>query len=389
MIPPSPTIGSQASPISGNSFLPASGNSVATFLGKPQPAFSLAALDRATRPQDLAAMTEQLREMLADEPGLQARLDKVLEALSAREQGDAEAPAKLMEAISQLWQRQPQDPLIQEQVQQLLFALQKELATQPKSEPLIAQIRGMQETRAVPLRQGSTLTAGDLQTQAPHQLGKLANGAPLAPLQAQGLLTQPRTDSQLLALLSTAVLNGEQLSELSSLVQLRQTQPQLPAATGTLNQQMPGSGGHEFSPLTLGKQPTLWAEQMLAPLSDRLRVQSHLGVKQATLRLDPPELGKLDLQVRTEGDRVFIQVSATNPAVRDQLLQLTDRLRQEVLLGGGYAQVDVDIGQHGEQQHDADQFRQQEQEIAKSTDNHEGSASRSEAFSDHRVDTLV
>lgn len=354
-------------------------------MGKPQPAFSLAAPGHTTRPQDLAAMTEQLREMLADEPGLQARLDKVLEALSAREQGDAEASTKLMEALSQLWQRQPQDPLNQEQIQQFLGALQKELATQPKSESLIAQIRGMQEMRTIPLRQGATLTAGDLQIQA----GKLANGAPLAPLQAQGLLTQPRTDAQLLALLGTAVLNGEQLSELSSLVQLRQTQPQLPATTGTLNLQMPSSSGHEFSPLTLGKQPTLWAEQMLAPLSDRLRVQSHLGVKQATLRLDPPELGKLDLQVRTEGDRVFIQISATNPAVRDQLLQLTDRLRQEVLLGGGYTQVDVDIGQHGEQRHDAAPFGQQEQEIAKSTDSHEGAASRSETASDHRVDTLV
>lgn len=366
-------------------------------------------------------MAEQWREMLADDPDLQARLDKVLEilsarkrgyaeaptklmaarstreqgdteaptklmeALSAREQGDTEVQTKLMEALSQLWQRQPLDPLSQEQIHQFLGAVQKELATQPKSESLIAQIRGMQVMRTVPLWQGATLTAGDLQIQA----GKLANGAPLAPLQAQGLLTQPQTDAQWLALLGTATPNGEQLSELSSIVQLRQTQPQLPVATGTLNQRMPSSGGHEFSPLTLGNQPTLWADQMLAPLSDRLRVQSHLGVKQAILRLDPPELGKLDLQVRTEGDKVFIQVSATNPAVRDQLLQLTDRLRQEVLLGGGYAQVEVDIGQHGEQRHNTAPFGWLEQGIAKSTDRHEGSARRSETASDHGVDTLV
>lgn len=375
-------------------------------MGKPQPTFGLAAPGHTTHPQDMAAMAEQLREMLADDPDLQARLDKVLEVLSARkrgyaeaptklmaarstrEQGDTEAQTKLMEALSQLWQRQPLDPLSQEQIHQFLGAVQKELATQPKSESLIAQIRGMQVMRTVPLWQGATLTAGDLQIQA----GKLANGAPLAPLQAQGLLTQPQTDAQWLALLGTAAPNGEQLNELSSIVQLRQTQPQLPVATGTLNQRTPSSGGHEFSPLTLGNQPTFWADQMLAPLSDRLRVQSHLGVKQATLRLDPPELGKLDLQVRTEGDKVFIQVSATNPAVRDQLLQLTDRLRQEVLLGGGYAQVEIDIGQHGqhgEQRHNTAPFGQLKQGIAKSTDRHEGSARRSETASDHGVDTLV
>lgn len=389
MIPPSPASGNQPSPASGNSFPLASGSSIAAFLASPPPSFGLNTDTSPLATQDLATAARALRETLKEDPDRQSRLDEVLAALRAHEQGSKEAPARLLEAVSQLWQRQPQDPIPQEQLQHFLSGLQKALATEPKSEPLIAQIRGMQEMRPTPLRQGATLAVGELQQQAPHQLGKLANGAPLAPLQLQSLLTQPQTDSQLLSLLSTAVLNGDQLNELTAQAQLRQTQPQLPVVAGALNQQMPATGGHEFSPLSLGKQPTLWAEQMLAPLADRLRVQSQLGVKQATLRLDPPELGKLDLQVRTEGDRVFIQIAATNPAVRDQLLQLTERLRQEVLLGG-YGQVEVDIGQHGEQRHDGEPFGKPEQEIAQSTERHEEATSRLRATtSEYRVDTLV
>ncbi|NDO82007.1 hypothetical protein CJP72_14905 [Citrobacter sp. NCU1] len=332
---------------------------------------------------------EQLRKIAENEPDLLARLDDMLEALRAHDQGNKEAPARLMETASQLWQRQPQDPAIMAQVQQVFSTLQNALATRPKGEALIAQLRGMQAQSPARMQQNTVLTVGELQQQAPHQTGKLANGAPLAPLQTQALLTQPRTDSQLLSLLSTAPLNGEQLSALTAQVQLRQTQPQLPAATGVPNRPIPGSGGHEFSPLTLDRQPSLWAEQMLAPLVDRLRVQNHLGVKQATLRLDPPDLGKLNLQVRTEDDRVFIQISATNPTVRDQLLQLSDRLRQDLLSGQSWSQVDVDIGQHGEQTGDHKNSHD-DQQIAAAVEGHDEPKARSLATtSDYHLDTYV
>nr|WP_238340083.1 flagellar hook-length control protein FliK [Citrobacter sp. NCU1] len=128
---------------------------------------------------------------------------------------------------------------------------------------------------------------------------------------------------------------------------------------------------------------------MLAPLVDRLRVQNHLGVKQATLRLDPPDLGKLNLQVRTEDDRVFIQISATNPTVRDQLLQLSDRLRQDLLSGQSWSQVDVDIGQHGEQTGDHKNSHD-DQQIAAAVEGHDEPKARSLATtSDYHLDTYV
>ncbi|QRG78260.1 flagellar hook-length control protein FliK [Citrobacter sp. R56] len=383
MIQPTPGLpyGSQASP--------APGSFVALSQARPGSPFRFENNMGSPAVDELMVEIEQLRKIAANEPDLLARLDDMLEALRAHDQGNKDAPARLMETVSQMWQRPPQDPAVVAQLQQVVSTLERALAAEPRSESLIAQLRGMQAMHPARLKQGTELTVGELQKQAPHQTGKLANGAPLAPLQTQALLTQPKPDSQLLSLLSTMALNSEQLSELTSQVQLRQTQPLLPVAANTMSRPMPGSGGHEFSPLTLDRQPSLWAEQMLAPLVDRLRVQNHLGVKQATLRLDPPDLGKLNLQVRTEDDRVFIQISATNPAVRDQLLQLSDRLRQDLLSGQSYSQVDVEIGQHGEQTDDR-QTSDDDQHIALAAEGHDEPEARSLATtSDYHLDTYV
>lgn len=384
----SPASGKVTSPTFGNVTSPASGSFTA--LSQPVPESSSSA--KSPSANELIAKIEQLRHMPGQPSDWQTRLDKVLETLRSHEQGDKAASDTLMEAVSQLWQRQSQEPATMEQMQQFLAALQKTLAEQPNSEQLISQLRGMQDIRPVPLGQNARLTVGDLQKQAPHQIGKIANGAPMAPLQAQALLTQPQIDAQLLSQLTTAALNGEQLSELTNLAQLRQAQPQLPVTAGAMNRAMPGTVGHEFSPLTLDKQTSMWAEQMLAPLTERLRVQSQLGVKQATLRLDPPNLGKLDLQVRTEDDRVFIQISATNPMVRDQLLQLSDRLRQDILHGQAYSQVSVEIGQPGGEQ-PAGQGQHNggnNQNITQAIEGHEEQEWRSLATtSDYNLDTYV
>lgn len=373
----------------GSQISPTPGSFIASHQARPGTAFRFDNTTKFPAVDELMMEIEQLRNIAANEPDLLARLDDMLEALRSHTQGLEDSPARLIETVSQMWQRQPQDPAVVPQVQQVVATLQRVLAAEPTSESLIAQLRGMQAMPRAPLQQGTALTVAELQKQAPHQTGKLANGAPLAPLQTRALLTQPKPDSQLLSLLSTTALNSEQLSELTNQVQLRQTQPLLPVTTSTVNRPMPGSSGHEFSSLSLDRQSSMWAEQMLAPLVDRLRVQNHMGIKQATLRLDPPDLGKLNLQVRTEDDRVFIQISATNPAVRDQLLQLSDRLRQDLLSGQSYSQVEVEIGQHGEQTRDR-QDRDGDQRIASATEGHDEPEAKSLATtSDYHLDTYV
>lgn len=82
-----------------------------------------------------------------------------------------------------------------------------------------------------------------------------------------------------------------------------------------------------------------------AILADKLAFQVNTKTPVATVRLDPPELGKLDLFVKVDGDKLSVSITATNATTREAILQTTDRLRQD-LLGNGYINVDVDVQQN-------------------------------------------
>ncbi|MFS1436539.1 flagellar hook-length control protein FliK [Shewanella sp. 10N.286.48.A6] len=92
------------------------------------------------------------------------------------------------------------------------------------------------------------------------------------------------------------------------------------------------------------------ANEIMSPLRDQLRFQIDQQIKHAELRLDPPELGKVELNIRLDGDRLHVQMHAANPAVRDALLMGLDRLRMELEMDHG-GQVDIDMGQQQSEQH--------------------------------------
>ncbi|WP_285163620.1 flagellar hook-length control protein FliK [Shewanella goraebulensis] len=89
--------------------------------------------------------------------------------------------------------------------------------------------------------------------------------------------------------------------------------------------------------------------EMMSPLRDQLRFQIDQQIKSAELRLDPPELGKVELNIRLDGDRLHIQMHAANSAVRDALLMGLDRLRMELAMDHG-GQIDIDMGQSQSEQ---------------------------------------
>ncbi|GLT16373.1 flagellar hook-length control protein FliK [Vibrio zhanjiangensis] len=86
-----------------------------------------------------------------------------------------------------------------------------------------------------------------------------------------------------------------------------------------------------------------WGEQMMQVLHDRVSVQAQQNLQQAQIRLDPPELGKMDLLVRVEGDRLSVQIHANATATREALMQVSDRLRAE-LQNHNFLHVDVNVG---------------------------------------------
>lgn len=90
----------------------------------------------------------------------------------------------------------------------------------------------------------------------------------------------------------------------------------------------------------------LTAEQMGQKLSalvaDKVAVQYNAKASAATIRLDPPDLGKIDLLVRVDGGKVQIQVQASSHMTRESLQLTSDRLRDE-LLSQNFIDVDVHI----------------------------------------------
>ncbi|WP_299489560.1 flagellar hook-length control protein FliK [uncultured Shewanella sp.] len=94
------------------------------------------------------------------------------------------------------------------------------------------------------------------------------------------------------------------------------------------------------------------AQTLLSPLKEQLRFQVDQQIKHAEVRLDPPELGKIELNIRLDGDKLHIQMNAANTSVRDALQLSIDRLRDDLAMDHG-GQIDVDISQ-GEQQEQSD-----------------------------------
>lgn len=94
-------------------------------------------------------------------------------------------------------------------------------------------------------------------------------------------------------------------------------------------------------------------------LSERLVLMVSRDIQQATIRLDPPELGKMDIQIRTQGDQVQVQVVAHQPMVRDLLEQQAFRLR-EMLEQQGFAKVDVNVSDQSQQDREQAQSRRNE-----------------------------
>ncbi len=159
-------------------------------------------------------------------------------------------------------------------------------------------------------------------------------------------LMQPaaQVDSSLLHGKSMAGLPGvDGSSERESLV------PDLRGMSALVSSPLTRTAEYQWAPARLSDNQTQWGQQLVDVLKDKLELQVNQGIKQAHIRLDPPELGRLELTVRVEGDRLSVQLNVTNPAVREAMIQSMERLRMSLAPhhAGG---VEVNVGQGGEQE---------------------------------------
>lgn len=83
-----------------------------------------------------------------------------------------------------------------------------------------------------------------------------------------------------------------------------------------------------------------WGEQLMHALRDNVHVQLQQRIQNATIRLDPPELGSLEIFLSHESGRLTVQISASQADVARLLQNTSDRLRQD-LAGPQFTEVSV------------------------------------------------
>ncbi len=79
-------------------------------------------------------------------------------------------------------------------------------------------------------------------------------------------------------------------------------------------------------------------------VGERIGFLLHNNLKQAEIRLDPPHLGKLEIQLQVQDDKAVINIHTQTAQTRDLIDASLLRLR-EALQDAGYSQVDVNVSQ--------------------------------------------
>ncbi len=84
------------------------------------------------------------------------------------------------------------------------------------------------------------------------------------------------------------------------------------------------------------------AAELTRQMGERVVMMIGQNLQEARMRLDPPDLGPMDIRIQTGQDQVQVQLSSQQPLVRDLLEQQAGRLR-DLLSQQGFTDVDVDV----------------------------------------------
>lgn len=276
--------------------------------------------------------------------------DAASEIHQARSFGDADAskttrftlgqPARSLPSFSD---EQPESALTTQPQEELgdLTALAALLSAHQPIPTQAQWVKGFAESHRVGgVNTANTAAAQNANAAAPSATGQSAAGlfnaqSALATSESQPVATKAALplDSALNAALNQ-VLNPA--SGAPSHGQARAQVHASSAATTVVN-------APEWASVRIDTQAGKWGEQMLQVLHDRVTLQAQQHLQEAKIRLDPPDLGKLDLVVRVEGDRLSVQINANAAATREALMQVSDRLRAE-LQSQNFVHVDVNVG---------------------------------------------
>ncbi|HIJ47062.1 MAG: hypothetical protein HN421_03105 [Gammaproteobacteria bacterium] len=115
----------------------------------------------------------------------------------------------------------------------------------------------------------------------------------------------------------------------------------------SLNSMNPASADKavQLKGMTVPPQSRQWASE----LGDRILVMAGKKIQTAEIRLNPPNMGILEVKLAINGDQAQLVLQSGNANVRDVLESSIPRLK-EMLEQSGITLVDVNIGQREQQQ---------------------------------------
>lgn len=114
------------------------------------------------------------------------------------------------------------------------------------------------------------------------------------------------------------------------------------AQQAPLARELVAGTGNTAPPVKLNIAEPHWAQQLNLALGERLQLQMKDQIQHATIRLDPPEMGKIDISMHAENGRLQVTISASQSEVYRALQQTSNDLRQS-LTGQNFMQVNVQI----------------------------------------------
>jgi flagellar hook-length control protein FliK len=92
----------------------------------------------------------------------------------------------------------------------------------------------------------------------------------------------------------------------------------------------PASAQPAADTLQLAGPPTAWRQSLQEALGERLQLQVGNNVEQAVIRLEPPQLGQIDIAIRHSAGSLEVSISASNSEVLRQLQTVSDNLRSDL-----------------------------------------------------------
>lgn len=217
-----------------------------------------------------------------------------------------------------------------------------------------------QQARALAPQGGDTAARGalSLPPQLASQLHGAADAAPVLPAEARQ--PAPATPLAGQAAAGTRDNAAPLLAELNTVQGGRSgdTQAAVKEAVGDAAQTGAGfktlfantapQNGAAADSVKLAGAPEQWQQPLRAALGDRLQLQLQRNNDHAVIRLDPPNLGSVEISIRHTAGALQVNLSASHGEVLRQLNTIGDTMRQD-LSQRQYGDVAVTVSASGRQ----------------------------------------